>query len=335
MIQNLTSVIIPTGSFESMENINRTIKSLLSNADEDIEVIVLLDNWATDSITPDDRVSVVHFNESMGERRLVNQGFSLSRGEFVFRVDAHCSVTPSWDIKLKESCRKHSVAVCVITPIDEETWEFSGSDCMFVYVSPRMEEKWWSNFKALDLCDPEERIMSLTGCGWMSKRDYFLEMGGFDEALSKWGCIGPEMSLMVYGNGGDIVLRTDVRCGHLFHANSKGYPVPAVQKTRKALATVDNLATLYDLQKKFQPVPEWKEMTEEEFIRSFQVENIVSKEKKIIERNSIGEIVKETIIYYQLLRNLQPLDIEDWVEDQYIVDRIEEYEMVDGEWMKK
>jgi len=333
MINDLTSVIIPVGSFESIKNINRTIESLLLNADESIEIIVMLDNWETDAIISDDRVSVAHFNENMGERKLVNQGFSLSRGEFVFRIDAHCSVTPSWDVKLKDSCRKHSIAVCVIVPIKEETWEFSGSDCMFVYVNPRMEEKWWSSYKEIDHCDPEEPMMSLTGCGWMVKRSYFLEeICGFDESLSEWGCIGPEVSLKVYGNGGDIILRTDVRCGHLFHANSKGYSVPAVIKTRKALATVENLSILYDIQQRFSPVPEWKKITKEEFISSFKVENIISKKKTIIERDDRGEICKRKTIYYKPSKNLQPLEIEDWVEEKYIVEKIEISQIIDGEW---
>ena len=62
--------------------------------------------------------------------------------------------------------------------------------------------------------------MTFIGLAFMLKKKYFFQLGGYDESLGKYGYDGPEWSLKVWlheAYPGQVLLRTDVICGHVFH----------------------------------------------------------------------------------------------------------------------
>jgi len=90
----MLSVIIPSYKDPLL---NKTIESLLSNAETDLEVIVVLDGYWTHNIINDKRVKYVHLGKNRGMRGAINAGVAVSRGEYLMRTDEHVMVCPGYD----------------------------------------------------------------------------------------------------------------------------------------------------------------------------------------------------------------------------------------------
>lgn len=215
----MISVIIPA---RKEPYLNRTIKNLYENAVGDIEVIVVLDG---EKSHVDSRARVIYHSEPQGRRIGMNEAAAVAKGEYLFHVDAHCSMTKAWDEKLKESCLDNALVVSIISSLDEETWKIKpGHSYTFVSLDKSLVEHWWGKYKKLEDCDITEETMAFTGCGWMIRKDYYWAVGGCDESLGQLCHLGPEWALKVWlhpKHPGRVILRTDVICGHVFATSSK------------------------------------------------------------------------------------------------------------------
>jgi len=261
MKENIISVIIPVGKNEKRNHYINTINSLIKNTKEDIEILFLADGWIPkkEIFKKYNKVRVISSSINLGERRTVNRGAKKAKGEYIFRVDAHCKMSREWDVKLKKICTDNNLVVCSLDALDKNKWDFKGHNYNYVYINSDIEEKWWGKYHSNDKRKTHQSTMSLTGCGWLCKTDFFLNNLQFDEDLGKWGCIGPEMSAKVEKSKGEILLHKEVRCGHVFNTNVNGYPVPIVSQTRKEiLKRYGNY--IYDLAQKFKPVPTWNDI---------------------------------------------------------------------------
>lgn len=281
-----TTVLMPVGTNEKPHNFNRTIESLIDNSTGKIEILVLLDGWITDDIFKSDCVKVIVSEENIGIRRIVNMGARIATGKYIFRIDAHCSMSYGWDTKLKCACNGNNFVNCVIDAIDEETWKGMGHNYTFVYIDTECSEKWWGDqYKKLEDCNLIEKTMSLTGCGWMTTKDFYWNVfKGFDENIIGYGCEGQEISLKVYPQGGEINLRKDVVCGHFFYSNPNRYSSETVDKIKKYLLSKYR-KDLFDLVKMFSPVPGWDMIDDDRF------QEIINYKDK--NDNIIRKIIKE------------------------------------------
>ena len=252
----MISAIIPA---RQEPYINKTIESLYDNALGEIEVIVVLDGEAA---PVDERAKVIFHPKPLGRRVCMNEGAAIARGEFLLHIDAHCSMTPEWDNKLSESCKGETVVVSLVSMMDENTWKIKPKhNYTFVYLDENLVERWWGKYKRLEDCQVTEETMALTGCGWMIRRDYYLSLGGCDESLGHLGHLGPEWALKVWCNGGKLLLRTDVYCGHVFACSSKKIQPYNPQKISdfdfKNLMEARYGSKINWLREKFNP-PKWK-----------------------------------------------------------------------------
>jgi len=207
----LISVIIPA---REEPYLDRTIASLYDNSAGEIEVIVVLEG---ERIEVDPRAQVIHHPNPLGRRVGMNEAAKIANGEYLFHIDAHCSMSEGWDEKLKEVCIDKTVVVSVVGAMDENTWEIKKNHYYtFVSIDRNMKEHWWGSYKPLRKCGKVEETMALTGCGWMIRKDFYLALGGCDESLGQLCHLGPEWALKVWCNDGRLLLRTDVFCGHVF-----------------------------------------------------------------------------------------------------------------------
>jgi glycosyltransferase involved in cell wall biosynthesis len=79
----------------------KTVERLLVNIRGNTEILVGLDGqWANPPIQDDDRVTVVFFPESLGQRAATNQLCRLSKAKYVMKLDAHCEMDEGFDVKL-------------------------------------------------------------------------------------------------------------------------------------------------------------------------------------------------------------------------------------------
>jgi len=103
------SVIIPTYKDPLLFN---TIRSLIDNSElekDELEIIGVFDGYypSAEQIIEDPRVKYIHLGKSRGMRGAINAGMDIATGEFVGRLDSHCSFAKGYDKVLVESCESN------------------------------------------------------------------------------------------------------------------------------------------------------------------------------------------------------------------------------------
>lgn len=115
------SVIIPSYKDPLLQ---KTIDSLLENAEGEVEVIVCLDcYWPTVPLLDDKRLKIIHLGKNVGMRRAINACVSIADGEYLMRTDEHATFGKGYDRILAETCEPN----WIVTPrryfLDVEKWE--------------------------------------------------------------------------------------------------------------------------------------------------------------------------------------------------------------------
>jgi glycosyltransferase involved in cell wall biosynthesis len=99
------SILIPARNEMFLK---QTIDNILENIEADTEIITVMDGyWAEPPIPQHDRVTIVHLNESIGQRAATNMACKLSSAKYVMKVDAHCSFDKGFDRKMIEAISGH------------------------------------------------------------------------------------------------------------------------------------------------------------------------------------------------------------------------------------
>lgn len=118
------SVVIPA---RNEEFLSRTIQDILEHSEAETEVIAVLDGaWATPEIPQHPRVNVIYVPESIGQRSATNLGARLARGEYIAKVDAHCTFDQGWDRKMVEAFERqegHVVMVPIMRNLHAFDWK--------------------------------------------------------------------------------------------------------------------------------------------------------------------------------------------------------------------
>jgi len=194
-VPGLVSVLVPHRN-EKPKYLESTLKNIKETAVADIEVIHLED-------------------KGVGNRVIRNQLAAKARGEYLFFLDAHCALSPSWDTQLKVSLEgRKDLVFCVLSNIKPD-WTPGKAGHYKVELNDKLVEKWNGG--------PVSGVvesMAFTGCGWMIRQDRFWELGGYDKQLAGYGGDGPEWALKVWLSGGRVLLNSDVWCGHVWNTNA-------------------------------------------------------------------------------------------------------------------
>jgi len=105
----------------------KTIHSILDNSElgQKLEIIAVFDGYYPDSklIIQDSRVKYVHLGANRGMRGAINAGILASRGEFIGRLDEHCSFGKGFDKILTESCKPNWIMTPKRFFLDPIKWE--------------------------------------------------------------------------------------------------------------------------------------------------------------------------------------------------------------------
>jgi len=120
----MMSVVIPS---HNDLYLHKTVASLLDNAQDEIEIVVVLDGYTPSTpITKDPRVRIIKRWSNGGMREAINDGVAASEGEYIMRLDEHCMVGPGFDRSLLE----HIEDNWIVTPrrffLDPVRWEVMG-----------------------------------------------------------------------------------------------------------------------------------------------------------------------------------------------------------------
>ena len=192
-MSRLVSVII-SDLFE--QRLPETIDNLRDTADGPIEIIVKPDR------------------ETKGMRHHLNEAANEAKGQFLFKIDGHCIMSPHWDTFMKAACQPNDIVVSRIRVIDNKTWTVTDKGFSFVTVNPDLTIIECGDFVQ---DDPQvAETMASIGCGWLIHKTRFDELEQNWEELGRFGNLGVEWALKVWLSGGRVLVHRDVICGHLF-----------------------------------------------------------------------------------------------------------------------
>lgn len=248
--EDLVSVLIPVAEAD-YDNAAKTITSVHDNAVGRIEVIANTDI------------------EHVGHRVMTNRMAAQAEGKYLLRLDAHCAMSPGWDARMKSSCDEKTVVAAIVDSLNTKTWRGSSVDMGLIILSDVMDNT-YPPWKSLAQREIEEPTMGLGGCNYMIQKDHYWYHEGCDEELGIREAGGLEWALKAWLTGGQVIIRTDVVCCHLFRAPEIGVG-DAVKDCDATLMLAKRWAIgygkgqiygLYWLARKFEPWLNWDKKQE-------------------------------------------------------------------------
>ena len=252
------SIVIP-GRCEQF--FAQTVQNVLANIRGDSEVIAVCDgSWPDPPLNDHPRLKVIHHTEAVGQRAATNDGARLSRAKFVMKLDAHCAVSPGFDVQLIQDHEPGMTQIPMMYNLHAFDWEcqkcghrtYQGAKpakcekCgqteleVLVVWKPKRANKTvlWRFDKDLHFQywrgkSGQERIaksgemietMSFIGACMFLERERFWELGGMDETHGSWGQFGTEWACKTWLSGGRLVTNTRCWFAHMFRTGNFAAP---------------------------------------------------------------------------------------------------------------
>ena len=258
------SIIIPARKERYLQ---QTIDNLFSNAEEKIEIIVVLDGWWPDPILNDNpNLILIHRGEQKGMRNAVNSAASIARGKYLLKCDAHVAFDKGYDVKLSKDCQPNWLIVPMAYRLDEKTWLPQKEHLReFQYIEKdTLKGRDWPEFgervKDQELCD----LMTFQGSCWFMEKEWFEKIGGEDDINYGWtGREAQEICLKTWLNRGRCVLSRKTWYAH-YNKPSGEVVVKSSEKAKSVAYAHDywmnqwkGALSMEALVEKFSPVPGW------------------------------------------------------------------------------
>lgn len=303
MVPGRVSIIIPSrneqfhladGTFHDL--IGNTVRDLHAHAKGDIEIISVLDGYWPDPALPDlPNLVVLHKGQAGGMRPAINDGALMASGEFLMKLDGHCSLSDGFDLQLKADYADNRDWLMVPRRdrLDADTWglQVTGKPPIdYHYLSYPFERPndpscgmhgtiWTDRIRARAnnpdyLIDDE---MSSQGSCWFAHRDHWNRIGPME--IDKYGNFiqeFQELGLKTWLGGGAVKINKKVTYLHLHKGKrfGRGYFI-----SKNEMQGGADFATSYwmndrwaerkhDLRwliEKFAPVPTWPKDLDEAF----------------------------------------------------------------------
>lgn len=254
------SILIPARCEQFLK---RTIDNLLENIEDETEIIAVLDGqWASPVIPQHERVKVLYFPESIGQRAATNQACRLSKAKYVMKLDAHCAVGKGFDRILIENmqddwtvfpyqynlhafnwkCKKcgHEryqgpsgpCEKCKGETFQDMKWKRRESRrTSSMRFDTNLKFQYWGAYQKQQKGDLVESMSCLGAC-WMLTRDRYWELEICDEKHGSWGQQGTEVACKSWLSGGKLICNKKTWFAHMFRTQGGdfGFPYKIRQK---------------------------------------------------------------------------------------------------------
>ncbi|XP_014475304.1 PREDICTED: polypeptide N-acetylgalactosaminyltransferase 1-like [Dinoponera quadriceps] len=233
-----TSIIIVFHN-EAWSTLLRTVHSVVNRSPRELleEIILVDDNSEREFLkNPLDEyvkklsvpTKVVRSNERIGLIKARLLGANDAKGEVLTFLDAHCECTVGWLEPLLEAVGKNATRIIspVIDIINDDTFSYTRS----------FELHWgafnwdlhfrWLTLNGRLLKERRESIVepfrtpAMAGGLFSMNRDYFFQLGSYDDQMRIWGGENLELSFRAWQCGGSIEIAPCSHVGHLFRKSS-------------------------------------------------------------------------------------------------------------------
>ena len=236
----MLSVLIPS---RNEPFLNKTINDLFEKAVEDIEIIVMLDNyWPEPILDPHDNLIIVHTGSVQGMRNNLNSAARIASGKYLMKTDAHCMFAKGFDIALKKDCKTGWLVVPRRYSLDAENWKRQRKPIDYLYLTYpyHLDSTYGSGFhgkkwhgengltggyyhleeKRKDILIDD--IIAFQGSCWFMHRDLFFKIGCFDNGNYNIHQEATELSFKVWLSGGRVVRNKKTWYAHLHKGKQYG-----------------------------------------------------------------------------------------------------------------
>ncbi|KAI3382044.1 hypothetical protein SNEBB_005943 [Seison nebaliae] len=175
-----------------------------------------------------DWVIIKHSKERLGLIKAKNWGGTFATGEVMVFLDAHCEVNYGWSEPILHHLKNNpkSIVIPTIDSIDKDSMAYySGGGggwggftwSLFFYWYPMPERIRSARYNhTVPYSTPTN-----PGGLLASNREYFYEIGGYDDDMEIWGGENLELSFRTWMCGGKIEF---VPCSHVGHIFRPGHP---------------------------------------------------------------------------------------------------------------
>lgn len=263
-----------------------TVEDVLRHATGEIEIIVIDDGGHVPDLPVDPRVRGVYVCETagaVGMRECINMAAVIATGEYLMKLDAHCSLSEGFDEVLAADCDRDWVVIPRRDRLDPITW------CRQETGKPPIDHHYlnWPLHKPGDShCGlhgsiwpqrslPRQHIllddeMTTQGSCWFMHREYFLRRF-FPLDTEHYGSLiheAQEITLKCWLSGGRVVVNKRAQYLHLHKGKTygRGYPFGGGEHRMSTTYCTDYwmhdrwAAAMHPLRwliEKFAPVPTW------------------------------------------------------------------------------
>ncbi|XP_037075145.1 polypeptide N-acetylgalactosaminyltransferase 5-like isoform X2 [Pollicipes pollicipes] len=237
--------LLPTASIvivfhnEAWTTLLRTIWSIINRSPRALvkEIILVddaserdflgaqLENYVSRLPVP---VEVLRTGTRSGLIRARLLGAKRARGQVITFLDAHCECTEGWlDPMLARIAENRKTVVCpIIDVISDNTFEYvTASDMTWGGFNWKLNFRWYRvPQREMDRRNGDRtsplRTPTMAGGLFSIDRDYFYEVGSYDEGMDIWGGENLEMSFRVWMCGGTLEIAPCSHVGHIFRKST-------------------------------------------------------------------------------------------------------------------
>ncbi|CAH1789567.1 unnamed protein product [Owenia fusiformis] len=226
------SVIIPFHN-EARSTLLRTVHSVLVRTPRSLlQEVLLVDDASTydwlleplnDYVEHLPKVRVIRPKSRQGLIRARLEGAKAATGQVLFFMDSHCEVNHMWIEPLLQRIKekRDTVIIPLMEGIAHKDMDYIGASGVdtgtfgwdLIYNWRRLSDEEISrrDNKLAPILTP-----AMVGCAFGINRDYFFEIGAYDEKMDIWGGENVEHSFRIWMCGGSIEILPCCRVAHLF-----------------------------------------------------------------------------------------------------------------------
>ena len=289
------SVIIPSRNEKFLP---QTVKEVLTKSRGDLDLFVTLDGYWPDPPLPEDpRLHLIHKGKAQGMRPGINSAVSLSRSEFLLKLDGHCMLDEGFDLKLAAECDQDWVVIPRRHRLDADAWKIDDEGRLpidYHYLSYPFERdevtcglhgaEWRERAKARKDILLDDEMSSQGSCWFMSRAHWDRVVGPLD--VANYGTFVQEfqeIGCKTWLSGGRVKVNKKTWYAHLHKGtkHGRGYTISRNDHARgveftKRFWMLDGgfphrKHALRWLIERFAPVPTWPKDLDEAFAKAREV----------------------------------------------------------------
>ncbi|XP_067136293.1 polypeptide N-acetylgalactosaminyltransferase 13 [Centruroides vittatus] len=233
-----TSIVIVFHN-EAWSTLLRTVHSVIRTSSRELlKEIILVDDYSERDYLGEKLqnyvaklevpVKVLRTGKRSGLIRARLLGAAITKGQVITFLDAHCECTRGWlEPLLARIAEDRTRVVCpIIDVISDETFEYiPASDMTWGGFNWKLNFRWYrvpqrevdrrKGDRTLPLRTP-----TMAGGLFSIDRDYFEELGKYDEGMDIWGGENLELSFRIWMCGGTLEIVTCSHVGHVFRKST-------------------------------------------------------------------------------------------------------------------